>query len=1014
MDDFMGATVDSSIGDPQVNLLDLDMDFEFMSAERRQQLMSPFPMQSDVPCQLQCNDAQMHGGPDDGVNDLAKTQPYHASPNGQARLGRDFQSFDVAPAPRLIKAHRRRRSPHRIYNTPYPRSDYYTPDYAQHFDRDAAHPRRDHYRHRIPSPEAIKHRSEAIFVSAMADLDVREERDYDKRGTDSYRAGGNKRRRDDEDNYAPRDDRRGPQRRRRDDPPRRRYEEPPFPKLRRLLLNIASSTKLPQDEAVEIATYLGEHFDDERLRSDFFDLLVQLIIEQPFKIPFVAAVAFYGNDVKPEITIEAMKRVGDRAQQALDAGEWKDFKLLLRFFACLQSLYQDDGIFSFLGQLFDKIVDLQSEDENDVVGIELVKIILLTIPYAVVAGGNRFHEQAQQLLKNTGIVAGNALPIESVIHSYVGEEDVKPMAYHSVIGLLQAQLTAEAESGFALACIPHFDPEAVRKSATKEEDEETLPAAPPTHAFPTFNVPSLINPGPRPLFPEAYFSLFADQEANTVPKTTDVASSLIRDAIVDTINQLDFNREMVAKFLVDVDCYWTIDAFAKRGTPLDKFKDQDGKIQYKSEDMIIDAIFSQLFKLPSAEHKLVYYHSVITQCCKVAPQAIAPSLGRAIRTIYKSLPVLDLELGYRFLDWFSHHLSNFEFRWRWTEWLEDLELTNLHPKKAFILAALDKEIRLSFAKRVRSTLPEPMHALIPERLDEDNSPDFKYDNQQTPYAAEGQALLHQLRKKAPAEEVQATINKIHEQAIEHGISEVLVPSTDAFVTAICRLGAKSLSHVLSCIERGKDRLLEISQNEVARRQIVASVVEYWKDQPGVAVRIIDILLNYTILAPMTVVQWVFGSHLGAGEALTESWVLEMVSNTVAKVTNRNRQIASARIQKGLPADQIEMVDATLAKDRDNARELFKYIEDSTRGVSEGSADTLMEKKTSGALSEEEAQLIQAWGRRWHQTFLRKAQVEESVVGEQAVEARIKLLAAEPDVEGADGAATNGEAQMSLA
>ena len=58
--------------------------------------------------------------------------------------------------------------------------------------------------------------------------------------------------------------------------PRRRYEEPPFPKLRRLLLNIASSTKLPQDEAIELAKYFGEHFDDERLRSDFFDVLVQL------------------------------------------------------------------------------------------------------------------------------------------------------------------------------------------------------------------------------------------------------------------------------------------------------------------------------------------------------------------------------------------------------------------------------------------------------------------------------------------------------------------------------------------------------------------------------------------------------------------------------------------------------------------------------------------------------------------------------------------------------------------
>lgn len=127
----------------------------------------------------------------------------------------------------------------------------------------------------------------------MADQDARDDRGDSYRG-DSYR-GGNKRRRDgeqpsalythralttpDEDSGAYRDDRRGPQRRRRDDgPPRRRYEEPPFPKLRRLLLNIASSTKLPQDEAIEIAKYLSENFDDERLRSDFFDVFVQLYV----------------------------------------------------------------------------------------------------------------------------------------------------------------------------------------------------------------------------------------------------------------------------------------------------------------------------------------------------------------------------------------------------------------------------------------------------------------------------------------------------------------------------------------------------------------------------------------------------------------------------------------------------------------------------------------------------------------------------------------------------------------
>ena len=61
-----------------------------------------------------------------------------------------------------------------------------------------------------------------------------------------------------------------------------------------------------------------------------------------------------------------MKRVGDRAQEALNAGEWKEFKLLLRFFACLQSLYQEDGVFPFLEKLFDTVVDLQSANDNDV------------------------------------------------------------------------------------------------------------------------------------------------------------------------------------------------------------------------------------------------------------------------------------------------------------------------------------------------------------------------------------------------------------------------------------------------------------------------------------------------------------------------------------------------------------------------------------------------------------------------------------------------------------------------
>jgi nuclear cap-binding protein subunit 1 len=320
-------------------------------------------------------------------------------------------------------------------------------------------------------------------------------------------------------------------------------------------------------------------------------------------------------------------------------------------------------VFAFLEQLFDTVVDLQSANENDVIGIELVKIILLTIPYAMLSGGERFHEHAKKLLDKTGIVAGNMLPMEGLIHTYATDNDGEeiPMAYHSVIGLLQTQLTNEVESGWALSFMRPFQPFPPAQAKVSE---------PEAHPFPTFTISSPVNSGPNPVFPEAYFSLYTGQDIESVPKLTDIAASLIRDSIVDTIDQLDFNREAAAKFLIDLDQFWVKDKFAHRGMTFDTFKERKraGEDIWKPEDILVEAIFSQLLKLPNPEHKLVYYHSLITECCKIAPSAIAPSLGRAIRTIYKNLDIMDLELVYRFLDWFSHHVSNFDFRWRWSEW----------------------------------------------------------------------------------------------------------------------------------------------------------------------------------------------------------------------------------------------------------------------------------------------------------------------------------------------------------
>lgn len=90
------------------------------------------------------------------------------------------------------------------------------------------------------------------------------------------------------------------------------------------------------------------------------------MVEQPFKIPFVAAVVRHVNHGNPDAAKEILTRTGAQVQELLNAGKWRDFKLVLRFLACLSPLYEEDGVLPILDELFDRAVDLQSASSEDV------------------------------------------------------------------------------------------------------------------------------------------------------------------------------------------------------------------------------------------------------------------------------------------------------------------------------------------------------------------------------------------------------------------------------------------------------------------------------------------------------------------------------------------------------------------------------------------------------------------------------------------------------------------------
>jgi nuclear cap-binding protein subunit 1 len=228
------------------------------------------------------------------------------------------------------------------------------------------------------------------------------------------------------------------------------------------------------------------------------------------------------------------------------------------------------------------------------------------------------------------------------------------------------------------------------------------------------------------------------------------------------------------------------------------------------------------------------------------------------------------------------------------------------------------------------------------------------------------------------------------------------------MTSVCCIGAKSLSHVLSCVERCKERLLAIGpESEAARRQIIQSVVSYWADLPGTAVNIVDKLLNYTIVTPESVVRWCLAPQSSDPSApisgLADSWRYEMLASTMGKVTNRVRQIVGARVQAdraGLPDDQMAVLDGTLQTEREGMRALFALIGELVAPLVQGNA--------MGVENDEDPELVRRWAERWARVFHRKAAVEETVAGEEAVTATLVRARAEWEREKVKKAAEDAE------
>lgn len=503
----------------------------------------------------------------------------------------------------------------------------------------------------------------------------------------------------------------------------------------------------------------------DALRTAILNTLYAVVIEQPQKITSLSVLILLCNPKNFLVSKYVIEFFHTKAQALLDkmrtdaeeekeagmpdilkqqtdqefAGIFNNLKSVLKFLACLAPIIEDFAIVDILKQFLTLSIDLQKDSlERDVVRDGLSEEIyyntLVAIPYLL---SNSWNDQIKGHCNELLELASYFKQVEDTSYSLVEpffakgsnfEQDLpyRPRNLTSLIFPALKVLQKNNWQDFKDTLFIDFDT-LITPIIEKLLENNTLSQELAKHQLPQLSFPSLKEVrlynhtglidslwirSPRILF--QVYNITTDFE--TVPTIDSYLGIFFKDLSFDILTNLSFNKNEASIQLSILDLYFHKTLFAPPGSSIDQLQRiaDDNKSgenpsplsTWKIEDIAVESILTMIFQLPLPLHVEVYYYSVLISCCKELPESIAPVFGRAIRFLYNNLQVLDYELKIRFLDWMTIQISNFEFSWKWDEWVKDSQMFHklkYHPKKTFIKNLIAKEVRLSNKNKIQDS-----------------------------------------------------------------------------------------------------------------------------------------------------------------------------------------------------------------------------------------------------------------------------------------------------------------------
>ncbi|EJD76387.1 MIF4G domain-containing protein [Loa loa] len=319
--------------------------------------------------------------------------------------------------------------------------------------------------------------------------------------------------------------------------------------------------------------------------------------------------------------------------------------------------------------------------------------------------------------------------------------------------------------------------------------------------------------------------------------------------------------------------------------------------------MILEVIFSQLFRLPHPPLRPLFYGSVMIELCKTRdmPQVIA----QAAELFYQRIDTMQLECIDRLIDWFSYHMSNFEYRWSWVDWDDCLNLNDYAPRRYFVKEVIEKCMRFSYYERICDCLPSSFEEITPEKP----FISFLLNREEKEMVAE---IEKAFRNKAQPKEVTEMLRGFDQKSNSSA-------TLSTFFAVMLNAAQKSFSHNFAALARYHETLKELSGvDDESSTALLQTLYDVWKHNRQMMVVLITKMLRMTLLNANAVVSWLLSSC--AGQELHRFWLWEALF-MVVKHSCEHMNRCKIKLQ------QMQEKRARMERNDRNAYQRFCYNEE---------------------------------------------------------------------------------------